>query len=168
MVALGLTLRIEFIRRCAMRMRSIEVDEEVYRALQQLARPFEDTPNTVLRRLLGLDKPEPTVRVPKGEILPRSEYRLPILEALSEMGGSGRVKDVLERVYEKVKLLLTRMDLEEIPSGGDIRWRKQAQWERYLMVQDGLLRDDSPRGVWEITDKGWEYLHRTWLTPKKD
>lgn len=35
--------------------RSIDVDADVWRRLQQEAVPFEDTPNTVLRRLLGLD-----------------------------------------------------------------------------------------------------------------
>lgn len=34
--------------------RKIEVDEEVYMALQREAEPFVDTPNSVLRRLLGI------------------------------------------------------------------------------------------------------------------
>jgi|Deesub1362A_J573_1020465.scaffolds.fasta_scaffold12787_5 predicted CopG family antitoxin len=154
-----------------MRMISIEVDEEVYRALQRWARPFEDTPNTVLRRLLGLDKP-PSLRLlsldkPKrlrraarGKGLPQSAYRLPILEALGEISGKGRVKDVLKRVYEKVKHQLTPIDLQKVPSGADIRWRNRARWERRAMIRDGLLRDNSPTGIWEMTDKGWEYLHR--------
>jgi len=33
-------------------MRTIEIDEEVYRALQKRARAFEDTPNDVLREIL--------------------------------------------------------------------------------------------------------------------
>jgi hypothetical protein len=36
-------------------MKTIKVDEVVYERLQRDARPFEDTPNTVLRRLLGID-----------------------------------------------------------------------------------------------------------------
>jgi hypothetical protein len=32
-------------------LRTIEIDEEVYEWLQSQARPFEDTPNSVLRRL---------------------------------------------------------------------------------------------------------------------
>lgn len=35
-----------------MRMHTIEVDEELFRHLQQQAQPLVDTPNTVLRRLL--------------------------------------------------------------------------------------------------------------------
>jgi len=33
-------------------MRAIEIDEEIWKALQERARPFEDTPNDVLRRVL--------------------------------------------------------------------------------------------------------------------
>lgn len=33
----------------------IRIDREVYQALQALAEPLKDTPNTVLRRVLGLD-----------------------------------------------------------------------------------------------------------------
>lgn len=39
----------------------IRIDEEVYAELQWRARPFEDTPNTVLRRLLGLEVAAQTV-----------------------------------------------------------------------------------------------------------
>ncbi|MBW1604392.1 hypothetical protein JJV70_20255 [Streptomyces sp. JJ66] len=35
-------------------MRSIRVDDDVYARLQSLAEPFVDTPNSTLRRLLGL------------------------------------------------------------------------------------------------------------------
>ena len=34
---------------------AIRIDDEVYAWLQSNARPFEDTPNSVLRRLAGLD-----------------------------------------------------------------------------------------------------------------
>ena len=34
----------------------IRVDQEVYDLILKKAKPIKDTPNTVLRRLLGLDK----------------------------------------------------------------------------------------------------------------
>ena len=37
---------------------TIRVDLEVKQALAKLAEPLEDTPNTVLRRLLALDPPK--------------------------------------------------------------------------------------------------------------
>lgn len=35
---------------------TIRIDDDVYAWLQNHARPFEDTPNSVLRRLAGLDR----------------------------------------------------------------------------------------------------------------
>jgi hypothetical protein len=39
-------------------MPTIRIDEEVYKWLQSQARPFEDTPNSVLRRVAGLGLPK--------------------------------------------------------------------------------------------------------------
>jgi len=45
-------------------MPTVRVDDDVYAWLQKQARPFEDTPNTVLRRVAGLSDPkQPTTAV---------------------------------------------------------------------------------------------------------
>jgi hypothetical protein len=36
------------------------------------------------------------------------------------------------------------------------------------MVQEGLLKLDSPRGVWEISEKGIEYLGKEVKLKNKD
>lgn len=36
---------------------TIRIDDEVYKWLQEQALPFEDTPNSVLRRVAGLERP---------------------------------------------------------------------------------------------------------------
>ena len=43
------------------------------------------------------------------------------------------------------------------------RWRNAAQWARNSMVNEGLLKNDSPHGIWEISDKGRAMLkdHKT-------
>jgi hypothetical protein len=47
---------------------TIRIDDEVYAWLQKNARPFEDTPNSVLRRFAGLDSvPLETVRQSNGD-----------------------------------------------------------------------------------------------------
>ena len=43
-------------------------------------------------------------------------------------------------------------------SPDNLRWRNAAQWARNSMVNDSLLKKDSPRGVWEITPKGTSHL----------
>jgi len=97
-------------------------------------------------------------RAAPGEAIPRQAYRLPILQALGELGGRGEVALVLERVYQIMEDQLTEIDKERLPSGHDFRWRNSAQWERLRMVKEGLLASNSPRGIWEITEKGWELL----------
>ncbi len=86
------------------------------------------------------------------------EYYIPILEALVELGGSAETEVVLERVYQKMQGVLNEFDLERLPSGGDFRWRNTARWVRLRLVKEGLLSSNSPFGIWEITDKGREYL----------
>ncbi len=39
-----------------------------------------------------------------------------------------------------------------------MRWQNSAQWARNLMVKEGLLQADSPVGLWEISEKGCEFL----------
>lgn len=94
----------------------------------------------------------------RGEHLPMREYFLPLLESLAEMGGKGRAKGVIDKVYEKLKNRLTDVDKEYVPSGTDIRWKNIVRSVHYELVNRGYLRRDSPIGVWELTDKGWEYL----------
>jgi restriction system protein len=92
----------------------------------------------------------------KGEITPHTDYCRPILEALVDMGGSGKTKLVLDRVGEKMKGLLKPIDYEAHKSDEkQIRWRNSAQWARNTMVNDdGRMKKGSPNGVWEISAKG--------------
>jgi hypothetical protein len=97
-------------------------------------------------------------RAPPGASTPQEAFRMPILRALDEMGGQGRTAEVVDRVGEIMKDQFTEWDLKAVPSGGDIRWRNKANWARSAMVNDGLLASDSPRGIWEITEKGRNLL----------
>ena len=45
-----------FMEKNKIPMNSIEIDDDVLRILKQNAEPFDDTPNTVLRSILGIDK----------------------------------------------------------------------------------------------------------------
>lgn len=97
-------------------------------------------------------------RASNGMKTSEKEYVIPILSAIERLGGQGKSTEVLDIVYEAMKGILNSLDLEKLPSGGDIRWRNTAQWARYTMITDGLLKNDSPRGIWEISEKGKDYL----------
>jgi len=90
----------------------------------------------------------------KGEITPQADYAHPILKALIEMGGSGRMRDVFDRVFDKMENRLKPRDFMKLSSGTAIRWKNAAQWERQKLKSEGYLKKDSPRGIWEITEKG--------------
>jgi hypothetical protein len=157
---------------------TIRVDAEVYAELEKKILSFSDTPNAVLRRLLGLDAPDNVRRVGEAHALylpwltgfrrgrpPQSEPRQtaqskftrPILEALAQSGGEARAKDVLDEVGQKVASDLLPADAALL-SNGEPRWRVSAAFERQNLIQRGLLAHDAPRGIWRITEAG-----RAWL-----
>ena len=117
-----------------------------------------------LRDLLDLilidDKPERKKRTRRGEKTPQDAYIIPILESLIESGGEGRAKDILGMVEQKIKGILKDVDYELLPSGIDIRWRNTAMWVKTDMKNQGLLKSDSPHGIWEISEKGREYYEQ--------
>ncbi len=105
-------------------------------------------------------RPAPRRHIAGGPQTPNEAYRVPILRVLVPLGGSGKVADVLDRVYAIVKDGLTAHDMELLPSGREDRWRNAAQWCRLDLCKEGLLRGDSPHGVWEISPAGREWLQR--------
>jgi restriction system protein len=114
----------------------------------------EDEQTRTERRDLG--------KLRKGLRTPTEAYFQPILRTLDEMGGSGKVSEVLDRVGEIMKPVLKDVDYQPLASNPENpRWRNAAQWARNTMRQDGLIKDDSPHGTWEISDKGRAMLKRS-------
>jgi len=100
-----------------------------------------------------------TKMLKQGLRTPNEAFHLPILQALIQLGGSGRVQEVLDIVEDMLGDRYTKYDYQAIPSNPkSIRWRNNAQWARLKLVQDGYLANDSPRGVWEITEAGRKLL----------
>ena len=85
---------------------------------------------------------------------PQSAFRFPILDSLYELGGNARTKDVLKVVEKRMHQSLTHADYEQNRNGTDFRWHNRAQWERLRLVHEGLLRNDSGWGIWELTTEG--------------
>lgn len=89
---------------------------------------------------------------------PQQAYRLPILNTLVKMGGSGQARDVLEAVYDQMKSVLNEYDHGLLQNGSTPRWRNTAEFERNTMRKEGLIKSDSPLGIWEISEKGLKWL----------
>lgn len=98
-------------------------------------------------------------RLARGLRTPEQVFRQPILQALVEMEGAGTMADVLVKVHSKIQGRLKDVDYQPLASEPDMpRWRNTAQWARAGMVKEGLLKNDSPRGIWEISDAGRRFL----------
>jgi len=147
-------------------MPTIRIDGEVYGWLQSQARPFEDTPNTVLRRIANLCIT--SVRIPttqqkvssqpkiinQGVKTPQRAFREPILKILQKHGGKAERIKVLKELENIMSENLTDFDKSDI-SSGTVRWQKSAEWEVRVMREQGLLKQvhEEPRGVWALKKK---------------
>ena len=153
-------------------MHTIEIDDDVFGLLKKRAEPFVDTPNSVLRKLLGLNQKGPnrthsrsrtrsrqaagksakTNRAPSGTLLPEQEYTGPILQVLRGKGGRAPAQEVIEGVGRMLADRLTTMDKENLATGG-VRWQHRVQFARLRLLERGLLKKGSPRGLWELSDQ---------------
>jgi hypothetical protein len=151
-------------------MQTIKLAGAVYRRLLSRATTFDDTAEDVIRRLLDqtegtnappFESPEADQqrrsRATPGSILPEREYWRPILNIITEAGGSAAANDVIEAVGKRMKDAFTPRDLDVLKLG-EVRWRNRARFARLRMKEQGLLSDTSHRGIWEITDAGRQYI----------
>lgn len=77
----------------------------------------------------------------------------PLLDALRELGGSGKPKEVSNAIAEQENI--DDAILEKEIKSGQSRFYNQVAWARQYLVWEGLL-DSSKRGTWALTPKGAE------------
>ena len=75
----------------------------------------------------------------------------PLLDALRDLGDSGRPREVSDRIAKNMNLSDQVLD-ETLKSGGS-RFHNQVAWARQYLVWEGLL-DSSKHGTWTLTEKG--------------
>jgi restriction system protein len=78
-------------------------------------------------------------------------YIIPIVQALKELGGSGRASEVIDTIVEK--LGISEEDLQETVKSGQSKLINQIHWARFMLAKAGYL-DSSHHGVWSLTEKG--------------
>lgn len=83
------------------------------------------------------------------------QYRDVIITTLRHFGGSARTQLIIEEIEKKLAGKFTERDLEYDPQG-KLRWWRDAQRERQNMIHEGLLKTNSPMGVWELAEKIFE------------
>ena len=81
-----------------------------------------------------------------------NEMRKGLIEVLQEAGGSENLKKIQVEIEMKFKHKFSESDTEKLDSG-IIRWIKTLQMLRTPLIQQGVLKENSPRGMWELSDK---------------
>jgi hypothetical protein len=141
----------------------IRVSEEVMGILKQFAIPLEDTPDSVLRKILkeyigikngNKEKVNKISTLPK-KVTPfgtsRQRYAQWIIASLKSKGGRARAGEVINYIGENFGSEIT--ESERIPlKSGKPRWVKYVNSARVEMVKRGLL-NKTEYGIWELTRK---------------
>lgn len=81
-----------------------------------------------------------------------TRYIEPVIEAIRELGGSGRPEEVREVIARNLSISETEQS-EPLPSGVQSRFENQVHWARFYLVKAGYI-DSSQRGVWSLTERG--------------
>lgn len=162
----------------------IEIDDDVFAALQEHAEPFVDTPNDVLRRLLGLDggrdgetRGRRSTRASEGSGSHPAQGGSTVgLERERSRRGAGELMPleqycgpILRALVEAGGELRSREipakvapyveDLlydadRELNGEGAPAWHGRIGWAGTLCRKEGHLDKDAPRGTWRLTAAG--------------
>ena len=85
---------------------------------------------------------------------PDEEFIFPILQVLEDLGGKGKVEEILDRVELMHKEKLGPALVEQMEEGQSHQWRETARASQKLMITKGLIYPNSPKGIWQITPQG--------------
>jgi hypothetical protein len=144
-------------------MPTIRVEQEVFEGLQQLAKPFVDSPSVVIRRLLEdkgvLHTKKETPNGPRlapNALTPQSIYESYLLHVLlKEFDGQGHKRDVTHAI---VKRMMKDAHIgaadQELVSTGETKAENTITWARNALKQRGYISRAARRGMWELTAEG--------------
>ena len=144
-------------------MPTIRVDQEVFEGLQQLAKPFVDTPSMVVRRLLeergvlrATAKAATNVRLAPDALTPQSIYEDYLLYVLAkDFDGQGHKRDVTHAIVKRMMKdgFIGAAD-QELVSTGETKAENTITWARNALKQRGYISRAARRGMWELTPEG--------------
>jgi len=144
-------------------MPTIRVEQDVFAGLQQLARPFVDSPSMVIRRLLEergvLDKAATAhkrARQAPDALTPQSIYEQYLLLVLAkEFNGQGHKRDVTHAIVKRMMKdgHIGAAD-QELVSTGETKAENTITWARNALKQRGHINRAAPRGIWQLTGEG--------------
>ena len=155
----------------------IRIDHEVWAELQLRAVPFQDNPNSVLRRAFGLrpartgqsdgsETDELDTRVAKLFHLVQERIDYPVLPSITTNGRSCRFKSQSTRVVAFIYSQIRRLKVatsEQIATNAGIKtwdhWLKNGWWNQDNSVYWHILNDDDDAYVQvaDVLDRLWRH-----------
>ena len=77
--------------------------------------------------------------------------RKEIISALKKFGGKARISEIYSEVEKQLNGKWLPGDLEKRNNGEPV-WHNRCRWARLIMRHEGLLKNDSPHGIWELSE----------------
>jgi hypothetical protein len=116
--------------------------DELHIALKRISKPSRNIVSGQQRMYLGrLDRDTPHFT--------RSELEPILIEALQNLGGSASKEAVEDEIEHRLHNEFSAADLDTVGEGIP-RWKKNVQWIRFDLVKRGIMKKDSPYGVWAL------------------
>jgi len=146
------TLRGEKTRLVA----DLGIKAEGAQALNHLVVEFEEMLKDLKARLGRVASPTPNKRTAGTRSRsPRTDmgiFKEQIILALRKFGGRAKATEIIEEVGKQLEGKMLPGDLEWNERNNLYAWQHKTQWARFHLTQDGTLRSDSPRGIWELSE----------------
>jgi hypothetical protein len=157
-------------------MPTIRISQQTWERLKTYATPLEDTADDVVsialdaleaarRKGLRIARHSTAASLPKrnserpkrGKRAPLKKFRAPLLETLYRLGGKAYSREIRKTIERLVAPMLGKADYELV-SNDVPRWWNAICSVRNDLIRQGLFRNDSERGIWELSKRGFELM----------
>jgi hypothetical protein len=154
----------------------IRISQQTWERLKTYATPLEDTADDLVN--VALDALEAARRkgrhiardsiaapLPKRKSnqpkrrkrAPLKKFRAPLLDTLYRLGGKAYSREIRKMIERLVAPMLGKGDYELV-SNAQPRWWNAICSVRNELIREGLFRNDSERGIWELSKQGIELM----------
>ena len=82
-----------------------------------------------------------------------SDFEWLIVSTLQNRGGSGKKKVIVDEIFENNDFSEEVLAVKTT-DGNESKISNMIAWSRFYAKEKGYLKSDSPRGLWELTEKG--------------
>jgi hypothetical protein len=154
----------------------IRISQQTWDRLRTYATPLEDTADDVVnialdaleaarRKGLRIARGSTAAPLPKrnserpkrGKRAPLKKFRAPLLETLYRLGGKAYSREIRKTIELLVAPMLGKADYELV-SNAQPRWWNAICSVRNDLIRQGLFHNDSERGIWELSKRGFELM----------